>query len=154
MKYFIEAMRGAKNQMLIPAREVNGKILPEVLLPRFHYYPDELNVWKWQRHGIFVDQGTEGATRFCMRQAIEMEEDQWEACQADVNFMGMLKKGAYVQHESLPLRFRNHSEEQRILLAKYREALEKAGIPVPELEEMSADDLMEKLTAPDKAKTA
>jgi hypothetical protein len=154
MKIFIQAEKRAGVQLYIPAREIDGKKLPEVLLPRFHYYPDEFGVKKWHLHGWFVNAGTEGAQPFIMRPVIELTEEQWESCQADPNFMSMFKKGTYTKLDSLPARFRNQSEEDRQLLAKYREALEKAGVPVPTLGALDDDALLEELTRPDGVKTA
>ena len=150
-KHFIEAMKNARVQMLIPARTVDKKELPEVLLPRFHYYPDELNRRGFQLHGQFVPGGTEGATPFIMRQVAELDDDQFEACMADPNFVGMLKKGSYLIIDALPARFHNQGENDRQLLAKYRDALVKAGLPVPTLDD---DALLEELTRPDGAKAS
>jgi hypothetical protein len=153
MKHFIQAMKGAKNQMLIPARMVDGKELPEVMLPRFHYYDNEMGRERWARHGIFVNQGTEGAYRFIERPVIELDDEHFAACEADPNFMGMVKKGSYLVLDALPARFHNQSEETRALLAKYRAALEKAGIPIPTLGDELSDEMLEVMTRPD-GKTA
>ena len=155
-KYYIEAIslkgKGATVQLLIPAREIDGKKLPEVLLPRCHYYPDEMGVKKYQLHGWYVNKGTEGATEFILRPVIELTEEQWEAVQADPNFQSMFKKGKYVLRDELPARYRNQTEENRQLLAKYKEALEKAGVEVPVLGDDLSDEALEVLTQPDKEK--
>ena len=148
-KHFIQAERGAKVQLYIPSREVEGRILPEVLLPRYHYYPDEMGQEKWQLHGWFVNRGTEGATKFIQRPVIELDDEHWATCMADPNFQSMMKKKCYTVHDALPARFRNQGEDNRLRVEKYAAALKAAGIPLPSLDEELSDEAFEVLTGPD-----
>ena len=164
MNRFLQAEQGAKIQLLIPSRAVDGKVLPEVLLPRYHYYPDEMGHERWQLHGWFVDKNTEGATKFILRPVIELDEEHWASCEADPNFMAMMKKKCYSVHDTLPARYRNQGEENKILLEKYKSELMKAGIPLPQLDESEkaikgkSEDLtdkeLEELTRPSGQATA
>jgi hypothetical protein len=143
MKRYLKAVsgtgpKGAHYQYRIPERIVDGKKLREVVLPKSSYRESDS---EFPRNRIlyyknaatkegWFSSPVEGAHYFKCIEVVEVDDEMYEAIQADPNVQDMIKQGRYIWLDELPSMYHDQKDE---LIAALKGELLKAGIPLPKV---------------------